>query len=134
MNIIDMISGIKPAENEFSKKIAYRNASKKIERFSDELIDSLIDRIRWCLDDLISQRNSDLLSDSERESLVKKLKEQVASTPDKFRSALNDIFGTNSDERKSDERTSEEKPSIVSTQNNIPVSSVSSIGFSSFGY
>lgn len=146
MNIIDIVSGsIKPQQNEIANKIAVKSEMKRIEGRVEQIMQ---DVLRYYTDesDYINNNLSygscgplgstkRILSQEDKDVLIKKLEETIKSIPEKLKESLNDVFGSSSSEEKP--KTSENTEEIptqeatASVQIQQPVASTTG---SIFGY
>lgn len=144
MNIIDIVnSSIKPQQNEISNRIAVKSEMKRIEGRVEQIIQDVL----RCYTDESDYINNNLsyssygpinstkriLSQEDKDVLLKKLEETIKAIPEKLKENLNDIFSSSEEKPKASENT-EEIPSQETTapaQIQQPVASTAS---SIFGY
>jgi len=148
MNIIDIVSGaVKPQQNELANKIAVRSEIKRIEN-----------RVEQCIGDILNYYSSEsdfinnnlsygsspievssrrVLSQEDKDILLKKLEETIKSIPEKIKESFNDIFGSTQEEKpKASDNTENNSQEIttasVATQQPAPQAAVSTSSI--FGY
>lgn len=144
MNIIDIVNGsIKPQQNEIANKIAVKSEMKRIEGRVEQIMQ---DVLRYYTDesDYINNNLSygcgplgstkRILSQEDKDVLLKKLEETIKAIPEKLKENLNDIFTSSSEEKPKASENTEETQSQETTapvQIQQPVASTAS---SIFGY
>lgn len=145
MNIIDIVNGsIKPQQNEIANKIAVKSEMKRIECRVEQIMQ---DVLRYYTDELDYINNNlsysscgpigstkRILSQEDKDALLKKLEETIKTIPEKLKENLNDIFTSSSEEKpKASENTEEtqSQETTASVQIQQPVASTAS---SIFGY
>lgn len=142
MNIIDIVNGsIKPQQNEIANKIAVKSEMKRIEGRVEQIMQ---DVLRYYTDesDYINNNLSygcggsikRILSQEDKDALLKKLEETIKTIPEKLKENLNDIFTSSSEEKPKASENTEETQSQEATapvQIQQPVASTAS---SIFGY
>lgn len=142
MNIIDIVNGsIKPQQNEIANKIAVKSEMKRIEGRVEQIMQ---DVLRYYTDesDYINNNLSygcggstkRILSQEDKDALLKKLEETIKTIPEKLKENLNDIFTSSSEEKPKASENTEETQSQETTapvQIQQPVASTAS---SIFGY
>lgn len=147
MNIIDIVSGsIKPQQNEIANKIAVKSEIKRIEGRVEQIMQ---DVLRYYTDesDYINNNLSysscgpipvgstkRILSQEDKDVLLKKLEETIKAIPEKLKENLNDIFTSSSEEKPKDSESTEENPSQETTASVQIQQPVASTAGSIFGY
>jgi hypothetical protein len=143
MNIIDIVSGsIKPQQNEIANKIAVKSEMKRIEGRVEQIMQ---DVLRYYTDesDYINNNLSysscidstkRILSQEDKDTLLKKLEETIKAIPEKLKENLNDIFTSSSEEKPKDSENTEENPSRETTASVQIQQPVASTTGSIFGY
>lgn len=145
MNIIDIVnSSIKPQQNEIANRIAVKSEMKRIEGRVEQIIQDVL----RCYTDESDYINNNLsygscgpigstkriLSQEDKDVLLKKLEETIKAIPEKLKENLNYIFTSSSEEKPKASENTEEAPSQETTipaQIQQPVASTTS---SIFGY
>lgn len=145
MNIIDIVnSSIKPQQNEIANRIAVKSEMKRIEGRVEQIIQDVL----RCYTDESDYINNNLsygscgpisstkriLSQEDKDVLLKKLEETIKAIPEKLKESLNYIFTSSSEEKPKASENTEETPSQETTapvQIQQPVASTTS---SIFGY
>lgn len=143
MNIIDIVSGsIKPQQNEIANKIAVKSEMKRIEGRVDNILQDIL-RYYSEESDYINNNLSygsygplnstkRILSQEDKDVLLKKLEEVIKSIPDKLKENLNDVFTLSAEKPKTSEDTEEAQETTASVT--TPQQSVASTTGSIFGY
>lgn len=147
MNIIDIVGGsIKPQQNEIANKIAVKAEIKRIEGRVDQIIQDILNyysnesdfinnSLSYSICSPIEASNRRVLSQEDKDALLKKLEETVKSIPEKMKENFNDIFSSSTDEKEKSSDNTETKTTqetaAVSVQAQQPVATTAS---SIFGY
>lgn len=145
MNIIDIVgSSIKPQQNEIANKIAVKSEMKRIEGRVEQIMQDVLryytDESDYINNNLsysygpIGSTAKRILSQEDKDVLLKKLEETIKAIPEKLKENLNDIFTSSSEEKPKASENTEEIPSqetTASVQIQQPVASTTS---SIFGY
>jgi len=149
MNIIDIVSGaVKPQQNELANKIAVRSEMKRIENRVDQCIGDILNYYSSETDYInnnlgygsyspIEASNRRVLSQEDKDALLKKLEETIKSIPEKMKESLNDIFGGTQEEKSkvsdnTEDNSQETATASVATQQQAPQAAVSTSSI--FGY
>lgn len=148
MNIIDIVSGaVKPQQNELANKIAIGSEIKRIENRVDQCIGDILNYYSSESDFInnnlsygsspIEASNRRVLSQEDKDVLLKKLEETIKSIPEKMKENFNDIFGSTQEEKsKASDDTEDNSQEIatasVATQQPAPQAAVSTSSI--FGY
>jgi hypothetical protein len=143
MNIIDIVGGsIKPQQNEIANKIAVKAEIKRIEGRVDQIIQDILgyyssesEYINNNLSYGYGVATKRILSQEDKDILLKKLEEVVKSIPEKMKENINDIFSSSTDEKEKSSDDTETKTTqetaAVPVQAQQPVATTAS---SIFGY
>lgn len=141
MNIIDIVSGsIKPQQNEIANKIAVKSEMKRIEGRVEQIMQ---DVLRYYTDESDYINNNlgynigstkRIISQEDKDALLKKLEETIKTIPEKLKENLNDIFTSSSEEKPKDSENTEENPSRETTASVQIQQPVASTAGSIFGY
>lgn len=149
MNIIDIVSGaVKPQQNELANKIAIRSEIKRIENRVDQYIGDILNYYSSESDFInnnlsysgcspIEASNRRVLSQEDKDALLKKLEETIKSIPEKMKENFNDIFGGTQEEKQkapnnTEDNSQETATASVATQQQAPQAAVSTSSI--FGY
>lgn len=146
MNIIDIVNNsIKPQQNEIANRIAVKSEMKRIEGRVEQIIQDVLrcytDESDYINNNLsysscgpIGSITKRILSQEDKDVLLKKLEETIKAIPEKLKESLNYIFTSSSEEKPKASENTEETPSQETTapvQIQQPVASTAS---SIFGY
>jgi len=140
MNIIDIVGGaVKPQQNEIANKIAVRSEIKRIENRVEQCIGNILDYyssesdfINNSLSYSPEVSNRRVLSQEDKDVLLKKLEETIKLVPEKIKESFNDIFGGTQEEKPKASDSIETVTASVAAQQPAPQAAVSASPI--FGY
>ena len=137
MNIEDILNKAKN-ENTLTSKIALKVELNKIDRRANDLVDQFFDFISNELNyiDGLSYGpiNKPRFSETEKEALIKKLKEVAKEVPNKLENSIKDVFDiASTDDEKKEDRSEEPKEVEIEIEKPVAIANPP-LTMSHFGY
>lgn len=138
MNVIDLLSGYKPSEDELSKKLAIKSELQKIETRAGELVknifDFVLDETKFIKNGLSYAPNSSSafqLTDNEKDIIVQKLYNVIKTLSSRIDKEMADI---GFDLKGKSEKKEEEKPEEIKNLEVVAVDHCPAPAPDYFGY